>query len=129
MWVEGSGIGSDKTVAIAMHAQLSDQNVLAGSGPRNRVAVRIDLNQLATVDQALQVLGEFLTSGTMQSQFAQQLPEAGGVFGLAFDLLQNGGIGEFVQDRGLFAAQIIIRDHPGPVPRRLFSAPSTCLPK
>src|SRR5579863_4861010 len=106
--VEGSGIGSDKTVAVAVHAQFSYQNVLAGSGLRNRVAIRVDLNQLATVNQALQARGEFLTRRTMQSQFPHQLLEACGAFGLAFNLLQDGGIGEFVQDRGLSAAQIII---------------------
>jgi hypothetical protein len=36
------------------------------------------------------------------------LLEAGGAFGLAFDLLQDGGIGESVQDRGLSVVQTII---------------------
>ena len=107
-WVEGSGIGSDKPVAVAMHAQLSDQNVFARGGLRNCVTVRVDLNQLAAAHKTLQAIGEFVACVAMKPQFAHQLLEASHALRLAFDLLEDGGIGESVQDRGWFAAQTII---------------------
>jgi hypothetical protein len=36
----------------------------------------------------------------MESQFPHQLLESGRAFGLAFNLLEDGGIGESIQDRG-----------------------------
>src|SRR5580704_3786428 len=93
-------------------------------------ALGIDLNQLATLHQALQAFGEFLTSGAMQSQFPHQLFEASGAFRLAFDLLQNGGIGESIQDQAASLTRIIIRDrivallslHPSRPYKKLHSA-------
>jgi hypothetical protein len=38
------------------------------------------------------------------------LLKSGAAFGLAFDFLQNGGIGKSVHDRGLSAPRIIIRN-------------------
>ena len=112
-----------------MHAQFSDQNVLARDGLRNRVAVRIDLNQLATAHQALQVLGEFVACGSMESQFSHQLLEAGRAFGLALDLLQYGGIGKSVQDRGLSTTQTITRRQLGTVAAPTFQLSFNASPK
>src|SRR5271170_6915635 len=89
-----------------MHAQSSDKSVVVGSGLRNRVAVRIDLCQLTAAYKMLQALGEFLACGAMESQLPHQLLEAGGSFWLPCNLLQDGGIGEFVQDRGIVCSSI-----------------------
>ena len=112
MWIR-RGIGRDKSIAVPMHAQLSNQNVVARGGLRNRVAVGIYLNQLAAAHQPLQAFGELVPCRAVESQFPHQLLEAGGALGLAFDLLQDGGIGESIQARGLRATQIIIRRQPG----------------
>ena len=101
VWVEGSHIGSDKPVSVAMHAQPSDENVLACGSLWNCIAVRVDLNQLTAAHKTLQAIGEFVACVAVKPQFAHQLLEPSGRLGLAFDLLQNGGIGESVQDRGL----------------------------
>src|ERR1039458_9176385 len=98
--VERGGVRGDKPVAVAMHAQLSNQNVFACNGFGNREAVRIDLNELTTAHQAVQAVGEFEPGGTVESQFPHQLLESSGAFGLAFDLLKDDGIGESVQNRG-----------------------------
>src|ERR1700680_1499137 len=99
--VERGGVGGDEPVAVAMHAQFSDKNVFARGSLRNRVAVGIDLDQLTTAHQALQALGEFVARIAMESQLPHQLLEACGTFGLPFDLLEDGGIGESVQNRAL----------------------------
>jgi hypothetical protein len=57
-----------------------------------------------------------VAGGAMKSQLPHQLFEASRAFGLAFDLLQYCGIGESVQNRGLYPAQTIIRDNPLPLP-------------
>jgi len=98
-----------------MHAQLSDQNVFARSGLRNCVAVRIDLNQLATTHQVLQAFGEFLQCAAVTSQLPHQFLDASAAFGLAFNLLEDGGIGKSVQDRELSTTQTITRQQPGAV--------------
>ena len=56
-FVKRGGIGGNESEAIAMHAQSSDYSVLACAGLRNRVAIRIELNQLTTASQTLQTLG------------------------------------------------------------------------
>jgi len=93
-----------------VHAQSSDYGIFPCRSLRNRVAIGIDLQQLPAAHQSLQKFRQFLARRAMNAQFPHQLLKAGAAFRLAFDFLQNGGIGKSVHDRGLLAAQIIIRD-------------------
>jgi hypothetical protein len=90
--VQRARVGNHEPESVAMHAQLADHHVLAGSSLRNRIALRIQLHQLAGAYELVQPLVQFATCVAVQSQFAQQLFQAGGVLGLAGDFLENGGV-------------------------------------
>ncbi len=51
--LERSGVGNDKAKAIAMHAELTDNHVLAAGRLGESVAVGLDRNELAAGYQAL----------------------------------------------------------------------------
>jgi hypothetical protein len=55
--------------------------------------IRVDERELPAVYQFLQSVGEFTSSLAVQAQLANQLFEAGPLFGLAFDVPKNGVIG------------------------------------
>ncbi len=93
-FVERVGFRNDEAEAIAVHAQTAHGHVLAGGSLRNRVTVRTDLLKLTRGHQLFEAFEQLAAGVSMNSQFAQQLLEAGSVFGLALDLLQDDGIGK-----------------------------------
>ena len=90
-----SGIGDHETVAVAMHRQAAGDQVLARGGMfRQGVAVAPGLDQPSALHQRLQSFGELLPLLAAQIHLADELLVAGGVVRLAFDVPQDGLIGE-----------------------------------
>jgi hypothetical protein len=87
--IEGIRFGDDETVAIAMHAEASDEHVLARGGLGNGVPVAIDLAKLALADEGVQPIIEFPASFTLYAEFADKLLEAGRLLGLAGDVAED----------------------------------------
>ena len=92
--VKRTGVGNDEAKTVAVHAQPSNHKVLAWVGLRDCVAIGVNMKKVAAGHQPFEALRKFVACIAVKPQFAHQLLEAGGVLGLALDLLQNGGVGE-----------------------------------
>jgi hypothetical protein len=68
--IEGSGVGSDKAEAIAMHTELSYDHVLAGDGMGESIVAGIDLDKLAAGNQAFEAVGEVAAGITVEAHLA-----------------------------------------------------------
>src|SRR5271165_2580581 len=99
-----AGVGDDEAVAVAVHRQASGDEVLAGGGVLGEgVAVTGGFDQAAGFDQRLQALGELLPLAAPQAHLADELLESGRAVGLAFDVAQDGLIGNHVRVTADFA--------------------------
>ena len=68
---------------------------------RERVTVGIDFHKLAIRHHAVEPVIEFTALVTVEAQFAHELFESGSALGLAFDFLQDRGIGEHGSEQAL----------------------------
>ena len=69
-FIERAGIGYHKAKAVAVHAQLAHDQVLAGGGLRNCIAIGIHLDQLLAAHHLLQAFGKLAPGVTVDSHFA-----------------------------------------------------------
>ena len=91
------GIGDHEAIAIAMHGQAAGDQVLACGGVfREGIAIASGLDQPGALHQRLQAFGELLPLLAAQIHLADQLLVARGLVGLAFNMPQDGLIGEHV---------------------------------
>jgi hypothetical protein len=88
------GVGQDEAVAVAMHTEAPDDRVFSVRGGGQGVAVRVDPEQAASGDQAIETIVQFTALLAVDAEFADELLEAGGSLGLLLNFLQNGGVGE-----------------------------------
>src|SRR5581483_493960 len=100
--INGTGVGDNKAVAVAVHAEPARDHVLAARRLGRCIPFRIHLNELTAVYQPAQAAREFLAAIPVEPEFANQLFVAGRLFGLALDLLENGGIANSCQRTYLF---------------------------
>ena len=84
--IEGVGLRNHEAEAIAMHAEAPDEHVVVGRALRNRVAIGIDLQQFAFLDQGVQTVGQLPPAVCSDTQFTQQLFVARSLLGLAADV-------------------------------------------
>src|SRR5208282_4105167 len=92
----------DEAKTIAVHGEAPGDQVLVRHGLRQSVAVGVDLNQLSSGHQLLQTGIQLSASFAVQAEFADELFESGGTFGLAGNVIQDGG----VREHGLSATSI-----------------------
>ena len=89
------GIRDDEAVAVAMHGEAAGDEVLACGGvPGQRIAVAASLDQAAALDQRCNPAGELPAILATQVELADELLVSGRVVRLAFDVAQDGLVGE-----------------------------------
>src|SRR5206468_11094361 len=81
-----------KTIAIAVHAQVPDDEVFSCGCLGNSVTIGVLLEKLAAACQAIKTLVKILALVAMKAKLTNQLLESGCVLGLAVDFLQNSGV-------------------------------------
>src|SRR5207302_4674542 len=86
---EGAGFGDDEAVAIAMHAQPADDQVLVGSGSGQSPAFFTDGDELAPAGQFTKKLLQAAAVAALEPQVMDQLFEAGHVLGLSGNVMQD----------------------------------------
>ena len=91
---ERFGIGNDEAEAVAVHGEASGDEVLVGGCLWELEAVGVDRDELAALDQLLQMVVEFAALFAVQSEFTDELLVSGLALGLAGDVLEDGGVGE-----------------------------------
>jgi hypothetical protein len=64
------GIGDDEAESVAVHAQASSNEVLVGGGLGELVAVRVDGDEFASLDQLLEMIVQLAALFAVQAQFA-----------------------------------------------------------
>ena len=92
-----AGVGDNKAKAVAVHGETSNDQVLiilAGSGLRQSIAIRIKLNQFAGSNQFLESPVKLSASLAMQAEFAHELLESSRALRLAGNVFQDGGVGK-----------------------------------
>ena len=77
-----------------MHGQAADQQVASLGGLRNRVAVRVDLQQFAFADECVQTVGQFAAASPFTPSSRNSCLWLADLLGLAGDVAKDGGIGE-----------------------------------
>src|SRR5215468_6192495 len=82
-------VGQDEPIAVAMHAQASDDHVLASRSRGQGVPVRVDLDELAAADQAVEAILEIAARFAAQPEFSGQLFVSRGALGLLADFLED----------------------------------------
>ncbi len=89
------GIGDDEAVAVAVHGQAAGDEVLTGGGVLGQsVAVAAGFDELGTLHQGAQTLGELVSLLPAESHLTDKLFVARRMVGLALDVLENGLIGK-----------------------------------
>ena len=91
------GVGDDEAVAVAMHSQAAGDQVLASGGVLGQgVAISTSLDKAAALYQRLQEIGELLPLAAAQAHLADKLLESGRAVRLAFEVAQDGLVGDHV---------------------------------
>src|SRR5215472_880986 len=79
----------DEAVAIAMHAQTTDDQILIGSGGRKSPALFADGNELAAVGHLAEKLLQMAAIAAFESEIVDELLEARDVLGLFGDVRED----------------------------------------
>ncbi len=104
-----SRVRDDEAIAIAMHGEAARDEVLTGRGVvGKRVAVAPGFDEARALHQRLQAFGELLAFRAAQAHLAHELLVTGRVVRLAFDVAQNGLIGEHSRRRSSAASEQLI---------------------
>src|SRR5581483_2101867 len=87
-------IGNHEAEPVAMHAETADHHVPVRRSFGQSVAIGVHLDELAASDKPLEFLRQLAARVAMQPKFTDELLKASRVLRLAFDFLQNHGVGQ-----------------------------------
>ncbi len=86
---EGAGFGDDEAVAVTMHTQAADDEVLIAGGGRETPALLADGDELAAAGKVAQKLLQAAAVPAFESQIMDKLFKARHVLGLFGDVMEN----------------------------------------
>src|SRR5262249_40666052 len=86
---QGTGLRDDEAVAVTMHAQPADDQVLVGGGGRQAPALFADSDELAAVGHLTEKVLQLSAVAAFEAEIVNELLKAGDVLRLLGDVMED----------------------------------------